>query len=259
MRKYLVSASRRTDMLACQPARLVEALAGRLPGTRYLSPERVHTLLISTKDFRNLLDLPDVRDICGNCEQICMNLTITGFGGSRLEPNVPSADVLLKRLPELVELIGDPRRINWCFDPVLQWDDLSNVSVDLFRRLAHPFAAAGIERVMAMFHYEYEHSRITPIVLDSDQRVEFASQIENVCKQLGMDLSFCHVPGFHRHRCVDVERFISLHPTNDATVREHYRRKAQSTSRHCRDMIWDIGWYLPACRMGCLYCYGQSN
>jgi hypothetical protein len=131
--------------------------------------------------------------------------------------------------------------------------------VDLFRWLAQPVAEAGVEQVMAMFHFPYQHSQIVPEPLTRSQKHSFALEIEDVCVGLGLKLSFCHIPGLHRHRCVDVERFISLHPTRDASVCEHYRRKARTTSRHCRDMIWDIGWYLPACKMGCAYCYGHVD
>lgn len=259
MRKYVVSASRRTDMLASAPERLVQALEGGLPFSRHLSPERVHTLLISTKDFRNFLDRPEVSSVCGRCDQVCFNLTITGLGGSPLEPGVPSMSLLLPRLPELAEAVGDPRRITWCFDPILEWHGLGNKSVDLFQAIAAAFAAMGARRVMAMFYFPYRNSRISPDAIPAEEKARFAGEIDQVCASLGLDLSFCHVPGMHRLRCVDLGWLAELHPHQDASVIRHYQAVKRPTANYCRDAIWDLGWYKPPCQHGCLYCYGRSG
>lgn len=88
-------------MLVSQLERLILALEGRLPSMPTLCAEKIHTLLISTKDFRPLLDVPALREAAKKCDQVCVNLTITGFGGTLLEPRVPAMELLFARIGEL--------------------------------------------------------------------------------------------------------------------------------------------------------------
>lgn len=257
-RKYVVSASRRTDMLACDPERLLMALTGRLQFTRFLNPESIHTLLFSTKDFRPLLDHKCLYDVGKRCDQVCMNLTITGLGGTKLEPNVPKQEQLLDRLGELVEYIGDPRRIMWCFSPMLSYEGISNISVDIFESIAIPMAKKGISRAILTFYIPYEHSRISPERINMDDKLVFVRKVDAIGQSLGMQVSFCKITNYHRLRCVDMKWYAELHPNKNASVVDHYQ-KLKKPSGHCRDAIWDIGWYKPRCGHSCLYCYGLSK
>ena len=255
----MVSASRRTDMLAFQPNRLLAAITGELPFAKVLAPQKIHTLLISTKDFRNILDHRILKDTCSQCDQVCFNLTITGLGGTVIEPCVPDPSVLVERLSELVKFIGGPHRITWCFDPILIWDNVSNMDLKLFIRLANEFAAMGVKRVMAMFFYPYRNAKINPPDIPMTEKQDFAHQVNEICVDLDMKLSFCHVPGFHSHRCVDLSWFAALHPAQDNTPLSHYKKIKCADSSYCRDAIWDVGWYLPKCHHGCVYCYGKAE
>ena len=253
-RKYIVSASRRTDMVACQPEKMAAALNGELKQFNFLKPERIHTLIVSTKDFRNLLDSRRLRDACTRCDQVCVNLTVTGLGGTRLEPNVPSLDVLLPRLPELVAFVKNPLRINWCFDPIIRWENCSNMNPEVFSLLATKFASAGITRVIAMFYRSYEKSHIKPDVFTEAEKKSFTDKMTQICAKNGMDLSVCWRPGLHRIRCIDHDWLASLHPEKERDVLRHYKR-VNCGGSPCRDGAFDIGWYRPKCGLGCLYCY----
>ncbi|HRX00426.1 MAG TPA: DUF1848 family protein [Cyclobacteriaceae bacterium] len=257
-RKYVVSASRRTDMLACDPDRLFAALTGQLPTTRGLEPERVHTLLLSTKDFRPLLDHQGLSDVVKRCDQVCMNLTITGLGGTRLEPRVPNHKLLMNRVEELVDYIGDPRRIMWCFSPILSWEGLSNFSLELFESIATPVAMEGIKKSILTFYIPYGNSQIVPDLINRDKRILFAQKVDAIAQSLGMHMSICKMKNYHRLRCVDMQWYAELHPEKDDSVVEHYQKMKKPTG-HCRDAIWDIGWYRPRCGHACKYCYGLTK
>lgn len=256
--KYLVSASRRTDMVVSQTERLIAALEGRLPSMPYLSAEKIHTLLISTKDFRPLLDISSLRNAVSKCDQVCVNLTITGFGGSVLEPRVPKMEVLLDRIKELIDFVGNPLRVTWCYSPILTWNGLSNMSIDTFQRIADVMATNGISRMMAVFFQNYKHAKITPDILDPTTKKRFVEEIDSIAGILGMKNSVCKYGRYHRSKCVDMDYFISVHPNKDASIVDHYR-SFPPPKGHCRDVIWDIGWYKPPCNHGCLYCYGISS
>lgn len=258
-RKYVISASRRTDMVACQPDHLAALLRGESKQTKRLRPELIHTLLVSTKDYRPLLDNTSLRQLATKCDQVCLNLTVTGFGGTILEPQVPPAEVLLSRLRELANFVGDARRITWCFDPVFRWKQYSNISEEMFHSIASHFAEAGIKRVMAMFYHPYGNARINPEIPPMADRREFAERVDNMCVDMGLELSFCHVPGLHKMKCVDLQWYCTLHPAQDRSILEHYLNVKKCDASYCRDAIWDIGWYLPPCKHGCLYCYAVAE
>ena len=257
-RKYVVSASRRTDLLASNPNHLLAALNGQLSITKGLRPEKIHTLLISTKDFRPLLDNLELRSLVKRCDQVCMNLTITGLGGTRIEPNVPDHDILLDRLGELVEFVGDPRRILWCFSPILSYQEFSNFSMDIFAPIATSFAKEGISKAVLTFHIPYESSAILPDQIDREEQVMFAQQVDTLTQSLKMQMSICKMKNYHRLRCVDMKTYSELHPDKDDSVVEYYQ-KMKKPRGHCRDAIWDIGWYMPRCKHACLYCYGLAE
>jgi len=254
-RKYVVSASRRTDMLACDPDRLLAALNGNLPTTKCLNPERIHTLVISTKDFRPLLDHTELSKVVKRCDQVCINLTITGFAGTRLEPKVPSHKLLLNRVGELVDYVGDPRRILWCFSPILSWEGFSNFSLEMFESIATPIAKEGINNSILTFYIPYGNSRISPDLINQDKRLLFAQKVDAIAQSLGMQMSICKMKNYHRLRCVDMQWYAELHPEKDGSVVGYYQ-KMKKPAGHCRDAIWDIGWYTPRCGHACLYCYG---
>ncbi len=257
-RKYVVSASRRTDMLACDPDRLLAALTGQLPTTRGLEPERVHTLLLSTKDFSPLLDHQGLSDVAKRCDQVCINLTITGFGGTELEPKVPNHSLLLNRLGELVEYVGDPRRILWCYAPILSYEGMSNFSIEMFESIATPISKKGITRAILTFYIPYGNSRIVPNKISSDKMFLFAQEVDAIATSLGMQMSICKMKNYHRLRCVDMKWYSELHPKRDDSIVAHYQ-KLKKPAGHCRDAIWDIGWYTPRCSHACLYCYGLAQ
>lgn len=245
-------------MLVSQLDRLIAALEGRLPSMPTLSAETVHTLLISTKDFRPLLDVPALRKVATKCDQVCMNLTITGFGGTLLEPRVPEVKVLVARIGELVDFVGNPARITWCYAPILSWRGFSNMSIEMFREIAEGMSSVGISRMMAVFFQAYDHARITPDEIDSKTRFHFIKEIDSITGKLGLQLSVCKHGRYHRLKCVDIDYFVDVHPSKDASIIDHYR-SFPPPKGHCRDVIWDIGWYKPSCRHGCLYCYGIAK
>lgn len=244
-------------MLVGQRERLIAALEGRLPSTPTLRAEKVHTLLISTKDFRPLLDVPSLADAARKCDQVCVNLTITGFGGTQLEPRAPTARVLLERIEELVDFVGDPRRVTWCFSPILSWRHLTNMSIETFKAIAEKISGTGISRMMAVFFQPYDHAKITVDEVDQVAKMRFIEEMDTIADELGIRASVCKHGRFHRLKCVDVDYFVDVHPHKDSSIVDHYR-SFPPPKGHCRDVIWDIGWYKPACRCGCLYCYGIS-
>lgn len=253
----VISASRRTDLLAHYP----DDLAARL---RKIGPENIHTVVLWTKDAANVLEHRAVRAVLSEVGQAFLHWTITGLGGTFLEPNVPCPDDQLALLEDVVAFVGDPRRVHWRFDPLVSArcddDRASNVDLDLFRSLAEPVARAGVPIVHTSFvsMYRKVRRRLEQAGVAFDEygvgvRRDFLADLAQAADDLGMKLLTCCEPGFPVHRCIDGELLAELHPTQDACRSD--RARGQRELCGCTASL-DIGRYLP-CPSRCLYCYAH--
>ena len=102
MRK-VISASRRIDLVAGYPDRMVEGLAAKAP------PEATHTVVVWTKDPSNMLDHAPLRTALQGYDSLFLHLTVTGMGGGPLEHRVPEPHLVLERLPEVLDLVATGR------------------------------------------------------------------------------------------------------------------------------------------------------
>ena len=129
--KRVISASRRTDLVASFPEWLAAALRARQAhigppagGARVvdLDPGTVHTVVLWSKDFANLTgNRHGLRDLLRDYAQLYFHFTVTGLGGTSLETGVPSPGEALRQLGPLVEIAGLPGRVSLRFDPVISW------------------------------------------------------------------------------------------------------------------------------------------
>ena len=250
----VISASRRTDLVGCFP----EILLARL---REYPPEVVHSLVIWTKNPQKMLSGGPLREALLRYRQIYVHLTITGMGGGEFEPLTPSWDQMAKMLGPLTELVKDPRRISWRFDPVLEaagdWKSYSNY--DLFSRIAEEISFFGIKtcRVSWVSPYKKVVARLRRkgwnlVSPDVRKRIGQAEELRRIAGKHGMQVEFCSMDGFLVSRCIDGELLSRLHPDGLSCSRE--RARGQRPLCGCTQSL-DIGWYSLKCRHGCLYCY----
>jgi hypothetical protein len=255
----VLSASRRTELLGHYP----DLLADRLEET---GPERVHSVVVWTKDPSNLLHHARMRAALAGVGQVFVQWTVTGLGGTFLEPCVPRPEAQLALLDAVVAYVGDPRRIHWRYDPLLAVrrgeERLSNLDLDLFRRLAAAFAGAGIPAVHTSFVTPYP--KVTRRLAAAGVRLEeqsaeeqarFLHDLSAAAAELGLQLLTCSQPGFPMTRCIDGALLTSLHPTQ-APCRTD-RARGQRELCGCTASR-DLGRYLP-CPNRCLYCYAQPG
>lgn len=252
----IISASRRTDLVGCYPDVLVKSLEKHPPDT-------VHTLVIWTKNPAHMLDLPELRKTLELYEQIYLHLTITGMGGGPLEPGIPHETEILKRLPELVDMVGDPERISWRFDPVVHLikDGEPVCNLDRFQPLAGKVAAMGIKtcRTSWMEPYGKVIGRLKKSCYNicdpslPERQQEF-QKLTSWANGLGIELNVCAIEGFDRSRCIDGELFQRLHPRNLPCSKRRARNQRKLCG--CSESL-DIGWYSQSCHHKCLYCYAN--
>jgi hypothetical protein len=255
--KKVISASRRTELVAHYPDYLVRRL-------KQVGPERVHTLVVWTKDPTNLLAHRELREMVSRLGQVFIHWTVTGLGGTFVEPSVPAPQAQLALLDDIAALVGDPRRIHWRYDPLISAGRgdkrVSNVDLGLFRALAEGFAPAGVPAVHTSFATMYRKviRRLAEVGIeckeyDAEARRQFISALAEEAGRFGMRLLTCCEPGYPMQRCINGELLTALHPANEPCRTE--RARGQRKLCGCTVSL-DIGRYLP-CPNRCLYCYAN--
>jgi len=259
----VVSASRRTELVAHYP----DYLARRL---REIGPENIHTVVIWTKDPTNLLHHQPLREALSRVGQVFLHWTITGLGGSFLEPNVPPAGDQMPLVEDIIAYLGDPRRVHWRYDPLISARPVgqahprppavTNVDLDMFGSLAQPFARAGIPVVHTSFVTMYPKvvCRLAAAGIEAEEydagfRRDFLQQLAAAAAELDLQVQTCCEPGFPTQRCIDGELLRELHPAQEPCRTDRARGQRQLCG--CTHSL-DIGHYL-ACPNRCLYCYAH--
>jgi len=275
----VISASRRTDLVASFPEWLAAALRARravLIGPRGraveidLSPAEVHTLVLWSKDFSNLLrNAHGLRDLLAAYGQVYLHFTITGLGGTAVEPGAPPTDQALAQLPGLAALAGDPRRVSVRFDPVVFWSDGGTVRTNLgeFPSIAAAAAGVGLKDIRTSFAQWYGKAkrraaacRLAFVDPSGEAKRANAAGLARIAAAHGLVLHACSqpalagVPGIVASACIDGALLGSLHPRREKVSQR--KDRSQRPDCLCTESK-DIGSYTQACPHGCVYCYAN--
>jgi len=246
-------------MVGGYPDLLAEILSRRCP------PEQVHTLVLWTKNAMNLFHHPELSRRIAEYSQIFIHYTVTGMGGSFIEPHVPDLESAMAMLPDLVELVGSPRRIRFRFDPIVHFvlpDGARFSNLTYFERLAPRISEPGVTEVSISWMSAYpkvldrlRRHHIEVLSPSEQMKADEAGYLERVAHQHGLTIHWCCVNGYPVSRCIDGNLFNELHPLGWKCSSD----RAGGQREHCGcTKSWDIGWY-HACKHGCVYCYANPK
>jgi hypothetical protein len=259
--RKVVSASRRVDLLAFYPDYMVERL-------EEIGPKNIHTLVIWTKNPQNMLKNRRLRGILEKMSQIHVLLTITGLGGTPLEPNAPKQEQVFPQLSRIIDFIGSPRRLAVRYDPLIDViyqgkDRITSIDVDLFEDVLSRAHLVGIKRIIVSYVTVYAKVKkrlakngFCMVDHPIEEMIDFIkTEMMPRTEKLGMELSTCVLPDLTTRGCIDGETLIKLHPSNEPCSLA--KDRSQRDACHCTKST-DIGqWF--ACYHNCLYCYGNPT
>ncbi len=255
----VISASRRVDMIAGYPDLLIELLAAKCP------PEKVHTVVLWTKNPTNLLAHESLRAALRGYGQLFLHYSITGMGASALEPAIPPTDEALRMLPELIAFVGAAERVRVRFDPIVHLKFPNNeryTNIHEFKNIAGAAAEVGVRNISISWMQVYKKVSarlrrfgIEPLAIKKGRWNEEVSHLRQIAARHGLRLHFCCVPELPQSRCIDGEVLNRLHPGGQVCSEEP--AKGQRELCGCTES-WDIGWY-SKCVGGCLYCYANPQ
>lgn len=255
----VISASRRIEMLGFFPDKIVGFLEKRCP------PEKVHTIVFWSKNPRPLLNHDSLRKTLGKYDQIYLHFTISGMGGTYLEPRIPSTESALHILPDLIQYLGDPKRVRLRFDPIVHLrlpDGKLYSNLNRFNEVVRAAVRFGIHEVTISWMETYpkvlkrlQKHGIEPLPVPKDQWQKEGDFIFDQAMKLGLKVHGCCVKGLAISKCIDGALLTKLHPKRAVASEE--KAGGQRPLCGCTES-WDIGWY-NSCPGGCLYCYANPD
>ena len=258
----IISASRRTDL----PGFHAAECAARLSRLR----KPVHSVFFWTRYPGRLVQPGPLGDLVRRgIENPLVQLTLTGLGGSRFEPGVPTSQQVVAQLDGLIEALDqEPRRVLWRYDPVL----LEAMTPRDFEQLARELGAVGVRRCIISFPALMSlkgslEPRYQQHGLERHERGvkrDLALRLAEVATRHGLTLQACCQPGLVHDCggavgtacCIDAQLAASLHPRR--LPLELPRDPSQRRNCHCATSH-DIGKYSDRCGSGCVYCYSSAS
>ncbi len=275
----IISCSRRTDIPAFYYDWLQECLKDNYAAvknpynnTTYvvdLSPEKVHSICLWSKSYKNVLNNP------GYLSQynLYFQFTITGYS-KILESNVIDTLEAVRQMEQLANKYS-PSQINWRFDPIIFSSEGEKMDVPgnpgaarlkTFEDLCRDISSFGVNRCTISFLQLYKKvekrlnlKKISYNIPTLKQQIEFIKQMTEIADKHGVGIYTCAspllegIPGVNKSHCIDGLYLEQLFGKRTSKARDSGQREGCGCTRSK-----DIGAYDGQyCMHGCQYCYGM--
>lgn len=282
--KQMISASRRTDI----PQFYAEWFEKRVQegvvefrntfggrGQASLKPEAVAGFLFWTKYAKPLSRL--LSTLRSENRPYAFQYTITGMGGSSMEPNTPQPEKAIENFLTIRQDLPGSQAIQWRYDPIVLTDEWNaSYHIKKFEEIAK--ALQGATRVVNVSFVEpylkslrrlkaYPSLRFRPIdpdrhrsavtfqdrvcQVDLERGKPFLQELFSIASSHGMALRACCNPefGFPASQCISHELFSEY----KEKIGEHIAQRPSRSGCQCLRAV-DIGMD-NSCMGGCPYCY----
>jgi len=249
----IISASRRTDLPRFYPDYLAERL----------NPcKRNSIVVLWTKDPKNIFDHAALRAALSQHYPVAM-VTITGMGGSAIEPGVPPWQEVMENTKKLINFLGSPEKVRIRFDPLMYLED-GYTNVELFPEVARAAGELGVKHIITSFVTFYpqvkkglEESGIKLIDPPLSRKLTDLKILLDQASKLGITLYSCsslRIDSIREAACISADWLTNLFPVMLDTRKDPTQRK------NCNCIVSrDIGSYSQTCFSGCGYCYAQRG
>lgn len=264
-----------TDMPKFYPRELINEVQSRID-----KGVQVHTLVLWTKHPGSLLEEPlrsFLEKIRTNGIQIYLQLTITGMGGRKMgfdkdgkevmmEPHVPDFEDSLNTIPDLITLLGDPRRIRIRVDPIVYYKDVQGklwTNEEMIEPIVSACSQYGIPTFSLSFVGDGNHKKVerrfsslglTLMVPEDSKRKDFSMEVQRIMKKYGVKICACATPGFEKSSCINGSFLSTLH---DQKLQASEKSGSKRPLCGCTESTDIGGWPPKKCYSGCQYCYSR--
>ena len=240
----IISASRRTDMPAFFPEKIMESVRSHLT---------LDGLVLWTKNPEPLF--PYIKELQEKEIPFYFQYSLNDYGG--LEPGIPDIKHRIITFRDLAAMVGRERVI-WRFDPILlsdtiSVDDVEN-RIEWIGNELHMYTEKLVFSFVDMY-WKIQKERIRPP--NQDEMIRLEKKILALTTGWGIKCATCaeafQIPGIEHNQCIDIELLNRIGGN-------HLMYKKDSSQRElcgCAKSI-DIGEY-HSCKHGCTYCYARGT
>lgn len=238
----IISASRREDM----PAFRMDYLLGK-----YHKYGEDHFWVLWTKNPQNIIGSGI------DYSRTALQVTITGLGGSELEPNVPDPDTVCESVAKLIKDGFNPKLINWRMDPLIP----TFTKRKMVFNIAGNLKDLGIERCTTSFITWYGHVKERwpegqSTQIDKEKQHNMVADMKKILDGYGFKLYGCVQPHLNDviipSACIDGKYYAEVTGFEFDVNKDPYQR----AGCNCTTSI-DIGQY-RSCPHDCVYCYSKK-
>lgn len=230
-----------------------------------LQPEDVHTLVLWSKDYSRLLaNRAGLREALAVYDHIFCHFTVTGLGGTPLEPGVPPWKEAMKHLSPLIRFVGRPRRVTVRFDPIIHWrEDGVRSNLPYAEEIFNECVRQGVKDVRISFATLYGKvlKRLGWSWYDPplEERLKIAGTLVDMGRSLGLTIYACsdqalESVGALPSSCIDGRLLAELHPKG--LLADTEKDRGQRKECGCTVSV-EIGSYSQRCPGSCVYCYAN--
>lgn len=208
-----------------------------------------------------------IEKLVENKNKIILHLTVTGMGGSKIEPLVPIKEVTYNNFLKLIELGFPIEQVVLRIDPIVPTEKGTETAL----KVIELFSDVGIKRVRISFLDVYSHvlERFKENMINlpyetfnapKSLRIASYEKILNKCKELGLELEMCgeepleiNSKSIETIPCLSQKDIDILGLTDKIIlVGNKEVRKHCGCSINKTELIKDKP---HQCNNGCLYCY----
>ena len=209
------------------------------------------------------LTSPLIQRLVENKEKIILHLTCTGWGGSKVEPLVPTADTTRAQFKKLIRAGFPLDQVVLRIDPVI----LTKEGVERLNHVLDLFEDSGIKRYRVSYIDMYRHAKVrfneAGIELPHETfhapmelRKKVTDQLVALGKETGFVVELCGEPGVDSTPCVSQKDNDILGLTDKITlVGNAQQRDACGCPANKKQILTKRP---GRCANKCLYCYWKD-
>lgn len=197
-------------------------------------------------------------------DKIILHITCTGWGGSKLEPMVPTVDKTFEKFRQLIDAGFPIEQIVLRIDPIVP----TTIGLEKVKLVLDKFRNSGIKRlrfsVIDMYNHVKDRFKDAGIKLPyesfhapAEVRIKVFNYLDNFCREQNVDLEVCGEPGFMSLSCVS-QKDIDILGLSDEI--ELYGSAEQRKSCGCPANKSELLQKKPTrCQNNCLYCFWKDK
>ena len=198
-------------------------------------------------------------------DKCILHFTVTGMGGSKIEPFVPTVEQSFTKFKKLIDGGFPIEQFVLRIDPIVPTDKGWKTA----EHVLNVFRGSGVKRVRFSILDMYNHVKERfnengfPIPYDTfheplDKRLDIRDKLVEFVNVDGFDVEACGEPGIESISCLSQKDIDILGLTDKITLEGNKgQRKSCSCPSNKRQLVTHIK--PEPCKNKCVYCYWKDN